>query len=383
MSKRVMPDSKVGIAGVGAVVPGRHYDRTPSSLLAQALLSAIDASGVSPDVVYVASMTVEQVSKQLLFGSYAMAELGLKDILAIRVEAGDGSGGLALYNAFLAVKSGAYDCIGVVGVDKPHDIVSTELNTLLSALLHSDYEAYFGAIPTSLAALMADQYLRKFGYEYEDLAEWVVNMHSKGSANPNAYMRKRATVKDVVESEVVASPLRLYDVAPVADGAAAVILCNTDKVRTDVEVASVYSAPNNTLFAWRDDLTTLYSTRRASEVVYKMAGIKPSDVGVAEVHDSYSIFGVLAVESLGLCGLGKALALVKEGYFDSKVLINMSGGLKARGNTLGASGLYQLVEIYNQLTGKSPYKIEPRDVGIVHNMGGVDMVSTVAVLRRV
>lgn len=365
----------VWINGTAMAQTGRHYGLNADEMAARVLEEALkDAGYPELEAIFVASATAEQADKQQLLGAYIASRLGLDRIATYRVENADGSGGAAVIAAAMAVRSGLYNCVGVVGVDKPNDVLSNQQQDIYSTATDTVYERYFGVTPVAQAAIMAKMYLAKYEYKYEDLALWPVLMHRNGASNPYAYMRKQAKVEDVLESELVSDPLRLYDVGPMADGAAAVVLCNKKGV---AKLLGMWTSTNAISFNNRLDYDVLYSAKEAAERAYRMAGITPRDVAAAEVHDSYSIFGVLAAEALGLAPRGGLLAALKSG---SDLRVNLSGGLKSRGNVMGATGVYQTVEVVWQLLGRSPFKKVDGSIGVVHSMGGVDKVSTVLVL---
>jgi acetyl-CoA acetyltransferase len=364
-----------GVYVVGAALrpAGRHYGENIDDMAAEVLGKALADAGVDIEALFVASSTTELVNRQQILGAYILESLGIDKIPAFRVECGDGSGGAAVTAAYYALASGEYGCVAVVGVDKPNDVLSNQQVDVYAAVMDTYFERYFGFTPLSHAALMAKMYLKRHGYKYEDLAAWAVLMHERGAENPYAYFRRRVKLEDVLSSEYTSEPLRLYDVAPLVDGAAAAVLCR-DR-RDGPRIMSVAVATNAVPFNMRSEYDTLYSLREAAARAYKAAGISPRDVAAAEVHDSFSIFGVLAVEGLGLAERGGALAALKRGG----LRVNMSGGLKARGNALGATGVYQLVEVAWQLVGREFKRADGR-YGVVHSMGGVDRTSAVIVV---
>lgn len=360
----------VYIAGGAAYPAGRHYGKNIDDLAAEVLDKALSDAKTDIDALFVASSTTELANRQQLLGVYILDSLGIDKIPVYRVENGDGSGGAAVAMAYHAVKSGDYNCVAVVGVDKPNDVLSNQQQDMYSTTLDTYFERYFGFTPLSQAAIMAKIYLKKYEYRYEDLARWAVLMHSHGVNNPHAYFRRQVKLDDVLNSELVSEPLRLYDIGPLADGAAAVLLCSSKK--DGPKIYSTASSTSTIQFNMRGEFDVLYSVREAAQKAYAKAGIEPKDVAMAEVHDSFSIFGVLAVEALGLTKRGEALAVLREGDFP----VNLSGGFKSRGNILGATGVYQILEAAWALTGR---KVDG-NYGVVQSMGGVDKFSSVIVI---
>ncbi|MCC6066238.1 MAG: thiolase family protein [Pyrobaculum sp.] len=363
----------VFLAGAALYQAGRHYGKNIDDIAAEVLDKALSDVKADIDALFVASSTTELANKQQILGAYVLETLGLDKIPVYRVENGDGSGGAAVALAYHALRSEEHNCVAVVGVDKPNDVLSNQQQDIYAATLDTYFERYFGITPLSYAALMAKMYLKKYEYKYEDLAQWAVLMHSHGAGNPYAYFRRQIKLEDAVNSEIVSEPLRLYDIGPLADGAAVAVLCNSRK--EGPRILSVATSTNTAAFNLRPDYDTLYSLNEAARRAFEKAKITPRDVATAEVHDSFSIFGVLAVESLGLVRRGGALAAMKDGDLP----VNLSGGFKSRGNMLGATGVYQLVEVAWQLIGRE-FKRVDGSYGVVHSMGGVDKVSTVVVI---
>ncbi|AAL64010.1 thiolase family protein [Pyrobaculum aerophilum] len=358
----------------GALYPaGRHYDKNLDDMAAIVLDKALTDAKTDIDAVFVASSTTELANKQQILGAYILESLGIDKVPVFRVENGDGSGSAAIALAYYALRSEEYNCVAVVGVDKPNDVLSNQQQDIYATTLDTYFERYFGFTPLSLAALMAKTYLKKYEYKYEDLARWAVLMHAHGASNPYAYFKRPIKLEDALNSELVSEPLRLYDVGPLADGAAAAVLCNNR--REGPKIYSTATATNTTSFNSRGEYDVLYSLQEAARQALNKAGITPRDIATAEVHDSFSIFGVLALEGLGIVKRGGALAALREGDLP----VNLSGGFKSRGNMLGATGVYQLVEVAWQLLGKE-FKRVDGNYGVIHSMGGVDRISTVVVL---
>ncbi len=371
----------VYLVGASLIKPGRLYDASFSQLAGRALLDAWSEAG-NPEIeaLFVASSSAEVFEKQHLSGSYILGELGLRHTAPVRVEGGDASGALAIALAHHALVSGMYRCVAVVGVDKPHDMPTTYVTELQSMALDTHFERHIGATLASEAALLANMYMKRYGMGYEDIAQWPINMHEKGSKNPYAYMRRKVDLKSIIESEHVAYPLRLYDVAPHVDGAAALVLCNERIADSFVKVQSVRIAGNNAYITERDNPLFFDAVRSAGVPLLKKAdGTGPLSISV---HDPYSIIGLLQLESLGLADLGKAPILLREGFFDSRYLLNMSGGAKARGNPLGASSVYSTVEVAWELLGKAPYLNEHVERGVVFGIGGIDRIGVGILMTR-
>lgn len=380
--------TEVYIVAHSLVSGGRHYEKGLKELFAEAFLKVLDQVGNSNlGAVYVANAFSEVLQDQSVLGAFLSDYVGLRRTPAIRIESGDGSSGVAILEAYNMVKAGVYDCVAVVGVEKMHDVTSIKLNKALATITDYEYEGFFGITPAAQAAMAMREYMLKYGYDYEDLASWPIKMHERGSKNPYAYMRKQATLKDVLESEVIADPLRLYDAAPAVDGSAAVVLCNKP-LRSDavVRIDGIGIGAYGTYMGQRDTLTELLSVKDAVNMALGMAHSSIGDVNLVEVHDTYSILGILALESMGFVRPGETPRLLSTGALDAgnKLVVNASGGLKSMGFPGGASGMYEIVSMVMELTNQKPFdSLGNAGLGVVQDMAGFDLVSTAIVLRRV
>lgn len=380
--------TEVYIVAHSLVSGGRHYEKGLKELFAEAFLKVLDQVGNSNlGAVYVANAFSEVLQDQSVLGAFLSDYVGLRRTPAIRIESGDGSSGVAILEAYNMVKAGVYDCVAVVGVEKMHDVTSIKLNKALATITDYEYEGFFGITPAAQAAMAMREYMLKYGYDYEDLASWPIKMHERGSKNPYAYMRKQATLKDVLESEVIADPLRLYDAAPAVDGSAAVVLCNKPlKSDAVVRIDGIGIGAYGTYMGQRDTLTELLSVKDAVNMALRMAHSSIGDVNLVEVHDTYSILGILALESMGFVRPGETPRLLSTGALDAgnKLAVNASGGLKSMGFPGGASGMYEIVSMVMELTNQKPFdSLGNAGLGVVQDMAGFDLVSTAIVLRRV
>jgi acetyl-CoA acetyltransferase len=384
----VFNTTEVYIVAHSLVPGGRHYEKGLKELFAEAFLKVLDQVGNSNlGAVYVANAFSEVLQDQSVLGAFLSDYVGLRRTPAIRIESGDGSSGVAILEAYNMVKAGVYDCVAVVGVEKMHDVTSIKLNKALATITDYEYEGFFGITPAAQAAMAMREYMLKYGYDYEDLASWPIKMHERGSKNPYAYMRKQATLKDVLESEVIADPLRLYDAAPAVDGSAAVVLCNKPlKSDAVVRIDGIGIGAYGTYMGQRDTLTELLSVKDAVNMALRMAHSSIGDVNLVEVHDTYSILGILALESMSFVRPGETPRLLSTGALDAgnKLVVNASGGLKSMGFPGGASGMYEIVSMVMELTNQKPFdSLGNAGLGVVQDMAGFDLVSTAIVLRRV
>ncbi len=371
---------KVYVVGFSVVTAGRHYDKGLRELAGNVLLKALEMSNdYSIDYLILASAFSDIVEEQLLASSYVCEFLSLEDVPNIRIELGDASSGAALRYGFELVKAGLADRVAIVGVDKMSDLTSVKVNKVLSYLCDSVYESYYGITPAVHAALMTKKYMEKYDYRYEDVILWSVKMHDHGANNPYAALRRKLTVKDILNSEIISDPIRLFDTALPLDGASCIIL--SSKSHNDFKILLEYctSTSYNVSINMRDDLCRLYTLERCRDIISKFS---PT---LFELCDKYSIFGILSIESLGLSERGKAIQDLKNGKFDpgSSIVVNASGGLKCLGYTGGACGAYLATMLLMELLHLDPFKnIGNHNVGLVCDIAGTDRVSNVLIFRR-
>jgi len=375
---------------------GRFFDKSARELFAEALFNAVnDAGGLKPQALVVGNMTssvlMEQDSLAALLADYS----GLRGIPAFKVEAACGSGGAALYAGFSLVKSGLVDVVAVGGVEKLTENVTAMTTKALAQAADAEYELFYGASFAGLNAMIARLYMDTYGYTREDLAYWPLRMHEYASYNPYAQLPRKTTLETILNSSVIADPLHLYDCAPIGDGAAVAILVRGEEKAREinralgrevlVEIAGIGYATDSVDLGSRRDLLKMESSIIASRKAYKMAGIAEKSIDYVEVHDAFHITGYLALEAMEFAGEGEAPKLWKEGRFakGDRPEVNFSGGLKARGHPVGATGIYQLAEAVMQIRGDFPgYKASSPEVAATHNVGGVATFSIVSVLRR-
>jgi len=387
---------KVFIVGVGMTKIGRFFEKSAKDLFSEAISKAIeDAGGLKPKALVVGNMTSSVLMEQDSLAALLADHSGLRGIPAFKVEAACGSGGAALYAGYSLVKSGVADIVAVGGVEKLTENLTSKITRALAQAADAEYEVFYGVSFTGLNALLARLYMNKFGYTREDFAYWPLRMHEYAASNPYAQLQRKTTLEAILKSPVVADPLYLFDCSPIGDGAAAVILVKGEELAKKVakeigrdvlvEVAGVGLATDSVDLGSRRDLLTLESTVKAAQDAYKMAGISVKDIDYVEVHDAFSITGYVGLEDLGLAPKGEAPRLWKEGKFakGDRPEVNLSGGLKARGHPVGATGIYQVCEAAMQLRGDFPgVKASDPKIAVAQNIGGIGTFSAVTVLRR-
>ena len=365
----------VAIAGIGLIRFGELWERSPRDIAAEAALLALDDAGLDRiDALVVGAMSTGLFNEQEHINNLLADELGLRPAPATRVESACASGGAALRSAFAEVASGLSDVVLVVGVEKMSDVTSDEATLVLSTAADMEYESFHGATFAGLNAMIARAYMERYGVTREQLAQVAVKNHANGSLNPLAQFQRPTTVDFIVGSPLVADPLRLMDCAPISDGAAAVVLCPADMAKkAPVRITGVGAATDTMAVHSREDMTWFEAVAVASQRALGMAGRVLGDVDVAELHDAFTITELLVMEALGLVNRGGAGAAVEEGLtaLDGVLPVNPSGGLKARGHPVGATGVAQVCEIVTQLRGEAgDRQVKNAQVGLAQNMGG-------------
>jgi acetyl-CoA C-acetyltransferase len=314
---------------------------------------------------------------------------GLLPKPAIRIESACASSGSALRMGILAILSGLHNIVMVGGVEKMTHRTTAEVTEFLAMASDMPFEQWNGITFPGLYALMATVHMNKYGTTEEQMARVAVKNHHNGSLNPKAHMQKEITVEKAMGSMKVAEPLKLYDCSMITDGASCLILTRPDMAKkftdTPVQIVGSGQASDTIGLYERETLTSLKAAKLAGQEAYKMAGVSPKDLDVAEVHDCFTIAEILAYEDLGFCDIGKGGKLVEEGVTElgGKLPVNPSGGLKSKGHPVGATGTAQAYEIYLQLTGQAEKRqVEGAEMGLSHNVGGSGATASVHIYRR-
>lgn len=314
---------------------------------------------------------------------------GLLNVSATRTEAACASSSVALTSGIYAVLSGLADVVLVGGVEKMTHRSTTEVTEYLAMASDYPFEQWQGITFPGLFALMATAHMHEYGTTERQMALVAVKNHFHGSLNPKAQMQKEITIENALASRIVAWPLKLYDCSLITDGAGCIILTKPELARkyTDQPVHIVGSGQaSDTIGLYeRKSLTSLLSARLAAKKAYDMAEVKPGDLDVAEVHDCFTIAEIIAYEDLGFCGLGEGGKLSESGEtrLGGRIPINTSGGLKAKGHPVGATGIAQTYEMYLQLTEQAEKRqVKGAKIGLTHNVGGSGATATVHVYRR-
>ncbi len=350
---------KVVIAGIGQTPVGEHWEISMRELALTALEDALnDAGGIRPQALFVGNMLAPALSRQSHLGTLIADFAGLRGVEATAVEAAGASGGVALRLAYLAVASGAVDAAMALGVEKITDQVGPAVESALATATDSDYEAEQGLTMTAQAALLMRRYLYEFEVPREAFAGFAVNAHANGAHNPNAMFRRAIKPETYIKAGMVSDPLNMFDVAPGADGAAAVLLVNADRLPPAfphplVRIAGSSVVTDTLALHDRPDPLTLSAVHLSVARASAQAGLSVEDIDLFELYDAYSIYSALSLEAAGYAPRGKGWQLAENGgiTLEGRLPITTFGGAKARGNPGGATGVYQAVEAVLQLRG--------------------------------
>ena len=385
----------VAIIGVGVTKFGELWNKSFRDIGIEAGLKAIADAGLSGseiDGMFIGNMAagrfISQKHIDALIADYS--GLASNHIPAVRVEAGDASGGVAFRQGVMAVASGMHNIAVVAGAEKMTDMDDANVNLILDQTADAEWEAAMGLTFASLHAMIAQRMIHDGIATREEIASFSVNSHAHGALNPNAQFRKAIPIETVLKSGPVATPLGLFDCAPISDGAAAVVICPLEDAKkyTDsyVKVSAVCQASDTLALFQRKDITSYEATKVAAQNAYRLAGITPKDISVAEVHDNYTVSGIMALQDLGFFERGKAGKAVMDGEcrIGGKIAINTSGGLKARGHPIGATGVAQIVEIAEQLRGSADQRqVANAKYGLAQSVGGIGSAVTVSILEAI
>ena len=385
---------RVAIIGVGDTEFGELWDMSFRDIGIQAGLAAVADANISADQIdalYVGNMSAGRFIEQEHIGALIADYAGLArdNIPATRVEAAGASGGLALRQGFMAVASGLHDIVVVGGAEKMMDVSDVESAMIQSSAADQEWETILGATFPALHALIAKRHMHEYGTTREQLADVAVKNHKNGSMNPKAQFRREITRETVLGSPIVSSPLRVFDCAPSSDGAAAVVLCPLEAAKKytemPIEIIGSGQASDTLSLHHRKDICTMEATKVAAKRAFAMANLTQKDVSVAEVNDNFTISEILAIEDLGFFKKGEGGKATEAGLtgISGQIAVNTSGGLKARGDPIGATGLAQAVEIVAQLRGKADKRqVKDATVGLTHNVGGTGATVVVHLYRR-
>jgi len=381
---------KAYVASAGLTPISDRWESSILDLAVEAARGALKRSPVGrPDQVIVGNMFSAVGARQEHLGAMVASGLGLSGTPAFKVEAACSSGGSAFNVGYNLVRSGAIDSALVVGVEKMRDLEPEEVSAALAMAESAEYTQFVGATFAALNGLLARYYMEEMEVTRDELSSIPVIDHTNAVTAPHAQFRKAITPEVVSRSAMISDPLRLFDCAPVGDGAAAVMIVN-DRAASGAkgkmaEVLGGKMATNDFCVYEREDMLDFKSTRAAFKGAMEQAGLGPRKVSLVEIHDAFSVVGALSLEAMGFSKRGMGSKDAKAGRYGagSELPINTFGGLKARGHPVGATGVYQIAEAYLQLTDQAgKNQVEGAKYAVTQNIGGVDTTSVVHVFGR-
>jgi acetyl-CoA C-acetyltransferase len=371
--------TEVVIAGIGQTEVGEHWEIGLRELAFAAIQNALqDAGGLKPQALFVGNMLAPNLSHQAHVGALLVDYAGLNGIEAVTVEAAGASGGAALRQGYLAIASGFVDVALVIGVEKFTDKIGASVDEALATTSDSDYEAVQGMTPTSQAALLMKRYMHEHNVPANGFAGFALTAHANGVANKHAMFRKAIKAETYAKAEMVSDPINMFDMAPNADGAAALVLTRRDLLPSDfknplVKIAGSAASSDTLALHDRKDLLYFDTAQISAGKAMKQAGVVLDQINFFEYHDMFSIYAALQLEAVGFAIKGKGWKLAEDGTIslNGKIPCATMGGMKARGFPGGASGVYQAVEAAIQLRGQAEAnQIAGAKTGLIQSLGG-------------
>lgn len=377
----------VAILGIGQTKVDEHWDKSLREIGGEAAFLAMQDAGVEKvDALYAGNMLSPAISGQNQLGAFLADWIGLWKQESVKVEAACGSGAAAFRAALMAVASGDIESALVVGVEKMTDKAGRDVTAALATAADADYELEQGVSFVGLNALVMRRYMHEFGWRHEDFAPFSINAHSNAMHNPFARLHEKITVEKFERSPMVATPINLLDASPVGDGAAAAVIVPAEKVKRKprILVAASAAATDSIAVHSRRDPLFLQAAYLSSKKAYEMAGVTPDDIDLFELHDAFTIMAALSLEASGFAERGQGVRLGLENAIgpQGRLPVCTRGGLKARGHPVGATGMYQIVEIVQQLRGEcGETQVDGAQIGMAQNIGGSGATVITHILR--
>jgi len=371
--------TEVVIAGIGQTEVGEHWDVGLRELAFAAIQDAIkDAGGLKPQSLFVGNMLAPNLSNQAHLGVLLADYAGLLGIEAVTIEAAGASGGAALRQGYLAIASGMVDVVLVVGVEKFTDKIGSDVDTALATTSDSDFEAVQGMTPSAQAALLMKRYMHEYQVPADGFAGFALTAHANGVGNRYAMFRKAIKPAMYTKADLVSDPLNMFDMAPNADGAAALVLTRRDLLPSNfanplVKIAGSASASDTLALHDRKDMLHFDTAQISARKAIKQANLTLDQINFFEYHDVFSIYAALQLEAVGFAIRGMGWKMAEDGKISIRGRIPCAtmGGMKARGFAGGAAGVYQAVEAVTQLRGEAEANQIPNArVGLIQSLGG-------------
>jgi acetyl-CoA C-acetyltransferase len=381
---------EVAIIGIGQTPVEEQWEKSIREIAVEAVIAAMnDAGRERADGIFVGNMLSGIISHQENLGTLIAEWAGLRGIEAFKVEAACGSGAAAVHLGVMAIASGMMDCVIAMGVEKMSETPIGEATAALATAADADYEADQGISFVGLNALIMQRYLYEYKWKHTDFAPFSINAHANAMHNPNARLHEIISERNYNKARMIADPINLLDASPTGDGAAALVLVPADTLRPNgiplITIAGSASATDTIAVHARRDALWLSAAYESARKAYAQAGIRPVDIDVFELHDAFSIMAVLSLEACGFTerGQGPRLGLDGEIRPDGRVPIATRGGLKARGHPVGATGVYQILEVVEQLRGTAgANQVGNAKIGMAQNIGGSGSNITTHIIRK-
>ena len=381
----------VCVIGIGQTPIGELWDDSLRDLAFRALQEAASDAGIEkPDGLFVANMLAARLSNQAHLGALIADHVGWRGVEAAAVEAACASGGSAFQAGIRAVASGMVDVVAVCGVEKMTDETSGHITAALATAADADYEGAHGASFVALNALIMQRYMYEYQIPHECFAPFSINAHANAMNNPNAMFHREINQDTYNRAPVIADPINLFDSSPISDGAAALILCPLEMAqdlssRTPIRVLASASATDSVDLAGRTNLLDLAAARLSAQKAFSQAGLSTKDIDLFEVHDAFSVMAALSLEAVGFAEPGEGVDLAQRDEYSihGRVPIATMGGLKGRGHPVGATGVYELVDLITQLRGDAGKNQVPNaEIGMTQNIGGTGATVVTHILAR-
>ena len=370
---------QIAILGIGQIKVDEHWDLSLRELGGNAAFAAMQDAGMEKvDALFIGNMLSPMVSGQNQLGTFFSDWIGLWEQESVKVEAACASGAAAFRAGLMAVAAGDVESALIVGVEKMTDKAGHDVTAALATAADADYEVEQGISFVGINALIMRRYMHEYGWKHEDFAPFSINAHANAMHNPYARLHEKITSEKFEKSSMVATPINLLDASPTGDGAAAAVIVPADRVaslkgKPKITVAGSSSATDSIAVHSRKEPLFLSAAHLSAKHAYEMANVGPDDIDVFELHDAFSIMSALSLEACGFAerGQGVRLGLEDEIGLTGRVPICTRGGLKARGHPVGATGMYQIVEVAQQLRGEcNKTQVDGARIGMAQNIGG-------------
>ncbi len=377
----------VVIIGIGQTKIDEAWELSIRQIAVEAIRAALgDAGRDSADGIFLGNMMSGIINSQNNLGPLVAHWAGLQ-VPAIKVDAACGSGGAALRAGLMAVGSGELESALVVGVEKMTDRSPHEVTVALATAADADYEVDMGVSFVGLNALIMRRYMYEFGWKHADFAQFAINAHANAMFNPYARLHHTITIDEFEKSAMIATPINLLDASPIGDGAAALYIVPADSVKSGTRILIAGSAAATDTIALHDrpDPLFLAAAYKSSQAAYRQAGVGPQDIDVFELHDAFTVMSALSLEACGFAERGQGPRLALDGKLtpQGSIPVMTRGGLKARGHPVGATGVYQVVEVVQQLRGEcGETQVADAHIGMAQNIGGSGATIITHILKR-